>query len=183
MVYGATPLSSIRGSVDLMVSGPDWQVLDRIAGDLEQRLRKVGGLIGIERSWQGGSDRLQLDIDAAKASSYGLTPGAIAQQIAAQVNGTTGGSLRVPGENGVPVWVRLRSGQRSNPDAVAALNITAPDGAIVPLAQVAAIRSVYAPTSFTHQNLLRTVDVVGYRRSIAITSLNEPAALSRDRAC
>ncbi|OYV46253.1 MAG: acriflavin resistance protein, partial [Burkholderiales bacterium 21-58-4] len=44
VVYGATPLSSIRGTVDLMVTGPDWHVLDQIADQLERRLRKVGGL-------------------------------------------------------------------------------------------------------------------------------------------
>ena len=172
VVYGATPLSSIRGTIDLMVTGPDWRVLDRLAGELEQRLRKVGGLTGIERSWQGDAKRLQLDVDAARASSYGLTPGAIAQQVAAQVNGIPSGSLRVAGENGIPVWVRLRSDQRSNPAAIAALNITAPNGAGVPLAQVATVKTVYAPTTFTHQNLERTVDVLGFRRDIAVTALD-----------
>lgn len=173
VVYGATPLSSIRGTVDLMVSGPDWRVLDQIASELEQRLAKVGGLTGFERSWQGDSKRLQLDVDAAKASNYGLTPGAIAQQVAAQVNGIPGGSLRVEGENSIPVWVRLRGDERSSPAAIAALNLTAPSGAIVPLAQVAAVKTVYAPTSYTHQNLVRTVDVIGYRRNIAVTALDE----------
>jgi len=172
VVYGATPLSSIRGTVDLMVSGPDWRVLDRIADDLQHRLRTVGGLTGFERSWQGDAKRLQLEVDAAKASGYGLTPGTIAQQVAAQVNGIPGGSLRVPGENGIPVWVRLRGDQRSDPAALAALNLTAPNGAIVPLAQVATVKIVYAPTSYSHQNLQRTVDVIGYRRDIAVTALD-----------
>lgn len=176
VAYGATPLSSIRGTVDLMVSGPDWQVLDRIADDLQHRLQKVGGLNGFERIWQGDAKRLQLDVDAAKASSYGLTPGAIAQQVAAQVNGIPGGSLRVPGENGIPVWVRLRGDQRSDPAALAALNVTAPGGAIVPLAQVATVKTVFAPTAYTHQNLQRTVDVIGYRRDIAVTALDAHVA-------
>ncbi|MBN8777731.1 efflux RND transporter permease subunit [Thiomonas arsenitoxydans] len=173
VVYGATPLSSIRGTVDLMVSGPDWRVLDQIAGEIEQRLAKVGGLTGFERSWQGDSKRLQLDVDAARASNYGLTPGAIAQQVAAQVNGIPGGSLRVEGENSIPVWVRLRADERSSPAAIAALNLTTPNGAIVPLAQVATVKTVYAPTSYTHQNLVRTVDVIGYRRNIAVTALDQ----------
>jgi multidrug efflux pump subunit AcrB len=172
VVYGATPLSSIRGTVDLMVTGPDWHVLDQIADQLERRLQQVSGLTGFERSWQGDAKRMQLDVDAARASSYGLTPGAIAQQVAAQVNGFPGGSLRVPGENDIPAWLRLRSDERSSPAAIAALNITAANGSIVPLAQVATVKTVYAPTTFTHQNLQRTVDVVGYRRDIAVTALD-----------
>lgn len=176
VVYGATPLSSIRGTVDLMVSGPDWRVLDQIADALQARLAKVGGLTGFERSWQGDSKRLQLDVDAAKASNYGLTPGSIAQQVAAQVNGIPGGSLRVEGEDSIPVWVRLRADERSSPAAIGALNITAPTGVSVPLAQVATVRTVYAPTEFTHQNLVRTVDVIGFRRNIAVTALDDHVA-------
>ena len=176
VVYGATPLSSIRGTVDLMVSGPDWEVLDSIADELERRLQRVGGLSGFERNWNGDAKRLQLDVDTAKALSYGLTPAAIAKQVAAQVNGISGGSLRVPGENGVPVWVRLRGDQRSDAAAIAALSLSTPQGTIVPLAQVAAVRTVYAPTAITHQNLERTVDVVGYRRAIAITAVGAHVA-------
>jgi len=171
VVYGATPLSSIRGTVDLMVSGPDWEELDSIADELERRLQRVGGLSGFERSWNGDARRLQLDVDTAKALSYGLMPAAIAKQVAAQVNGIPGGSLRVPGENGVPVWVRLRADQRSDAAAIAALTLSTPQGTRIPLAQVATVRTVYAPTAFTHQNLERTVDVIGYRRAIAITAV------------
>jgi len=172
VVYGATPLSSIRGTVDLMVTGPDWHVLDQIANEIEARLQKVGGLTGFERSWQGESKRLQLDVDAAIAASYGLTPAVIAQQVAAQVNGIPGGSLRIAGENSVPVWVRLRADERSSPAAIAALYLTSPKGESIPLAQVAAVKPVYAPTAFTHQKLERTVDVIGYRRDIAVTALD-----------
>jgi multidrug efflux pump subunit AcrB len=178
VAYGATPLSSIRGTVDLMVTGPDWHVLDQIASNIEQRLQKVGGLTGFERSWQGDSKRLQLDVGAAKAADYGLTPAAIAQQVAAHVNGIPGGSLRVPGENSIPVWVRLRADQRSSPDAISALNLVIPGGALVPLAQVATVKTVYAPTVFTHQNLKRTVDVIGYRRDISVTSLDAHVAVA-----
>jgi multidrug efflux pump subunit AcrB len=176
VVYGATPMSSIRGTVDLMITGSDWRVLDRIARDVEQRLQKVGGLTGLERNWRGDSQRLQLEVDTARAASYGLTPAAIAQQVAAQVNGVRGGSLRVPGENSITVWARLRADQRSDPAAISALDLSSPNGAVVPLAQLATVKTVYAPTAFTHQNLERTVDVVGFRRDIAVTSLTTHVA-------
>jgi len=172
VVYGATPLASIRGTVDLMVSGPNWHVLNRLASKLEQRLRKVGGFTGIDRSWQGDSQRLQLNVNPTQAATYGLTPAAIARQIAAQVNGTPAGSILVANQSSVPVWIRLQADQRSSAAAVAALNLTAPGGRIVPLAQVAGVETVYAPTAYTHQNLLRTVDVIGFRRNISVSALN-----------
>ena len=176
VVYGATPLSSIRGTVDLMISGPDWRVLKRLADELEQRLSKVGGLTGFERSWQGDSQRLQLNVDPTQAAAYGLTPADIAKQVAAQVNGMPAGGIQVRNQSSIPVWIRLQADQRSSPAAVAALDLTTPSGRIVPLAQLAKVRTVYAPTAYTHQNLLRTVDVIGYRRHISVTALNTHVA-------
>jgi len=173
VVYGATPLSSIRGTTDLMISGPDWRVLDRLATEVEDRMETVGGLAGFERTWRGNSKRLQIDVAAAAASSYGLTPRAIAQQVGAQVNGIPAGGLRVSGENSIPIRVRLREDQRSSLESIAAAELMTPAGTSVPLGQVATIRSVYAPAALTHQDLQRTVDVIGYRRNVAVTALHD----------
>ena len=171
--FGATPLSSLRGTVDVMITGPDPAVLDKLADEVERRLDGVKGLTGTERSWQGGSRRINLDVDEAQAALYGLTPIAIAKQVAAQVGGAPGGRLRIPGENPVPVWVRLKADQRSNTEAVAALTIHAADGKALPLSAVARPVLTHAPTAETHQGLLPTVDVIGYRRNIAVTHLQD----------
>ncbi len=171
--YGATPLSSIRGSVDVMISGPDWRVLDRLANEAMERLAKVRGLTGIERSWQGHSHRIQLDVDPLQAHHFGLTADAIAQQVAAAIGGIPGGRLRVAGENPVPVWVRLEGDQRNDPEMLAGLPIRTPSGKLIPLSNLARTSVEYAPASHTHQSLVPTVDVIGYRRNVAVTHLQE----------
>ena len=171
--YGATPLSSIRGSVDVMISGPDWRELDRLADEVMQRLNSVGGLTGIERSWQGGSRRVQLDVDPLQAHHFGLTADAIAKQLAAAIGGIPGGRLRVSGENSIPVWVRLEPSQRNDPEFIAGLPMRTPDGRLVPLGNLASVSIEYQPASHTHQALTPTIDVIGYRRNIAVTHLHE----------
>ena len=172
-VYGATPLSSIRSSVDVMVQGPDPAVLDRLADEVMARLKQVGGLTGVERSWQGASLRIELNVDPARARLYGLTALQVAEQVAAQVDGVPGGGLRVPGENAVPIWVRLEPEQRDGLVSLAALNIRANDGTLVPLEAMASPRWITEPTAETHQALLPTVDVLAWRRDISITKLHE----------
>ena len=171
--YGATPLSSIRGSVDVMISGPDWRVLDRLADEVMARLAQVPGLTGVERSWQGGSWRIQLDVEPLQAHHFGLTADAIARQVAAAIGGTTGGRLRVPGENPIPVWVRLEPGQRNDPEMIAGLPIRTPGGELIPLSNLARVAIEHEPASHTHQALTPTVDVIGYRRNVAVTHLQE----------
>jgi multidrug efflux pump subunit AcrB len=176
--YGATPLSSIRGSVDVMITGPDWRVLDRLADEVLRRLAKVPGLTGVERSWQGHSRRVQLDVDPLQAHHLGLSADAIAKQLAAAVGGVPGGRLRVVGENPIPVWVRLEPSERNDPEMIAGLPIRTPDGDLIPLSNLARVSIEHEPASHTHQALEPTVDVIGYRRNVAITHLQENVELA-----
>lgn len=169
--YGASPLASIRGSVDVMISGPDWPVLDRLGEEVLERLAMVPGLTGLERSWQGGSRRVRLDVDSLQANHFGLGVDAIAGQLAAAVGGVAGGRLRVAGENPIPVWVRLTADERNDPEMLAGLPIRTPDGRLIPLGNLARVAIERAPASHTHQALTPTLDIVGYRRDIAITHL------------
>jgi len=171
--FGATALSSIRGSVDVMITGPDPSILDTLGDDVMARLQKVKGLTGLERTWQGRAQQLNLNVDPIRARIYGLTAQDVAAQVAASVQGIPGGRLRINGENPIPIWVRLKAGQRSTPEAINALQISTASGKFIPLAALASPAMSFAPTSETHQALVPTLDVVGYRRNIAITSLHD----------
>jgi multidrug efflux pump subunit AcrB len=172
-VFGATPLSTIRANVDVMLSGPDPAVLDRLAGQVEKRLRNLPGLTGMERSWQSGAKRIELNVDPARARLYGLSAGEIATQVAQAVGGMPGGRIRVPGNDPIPIWVRLRNGQRNSREDIEALSIRLHNGGQVPLAALATPRIITAPTAETHQYLEPTIDILAWRRNIAITTLHE----------
>jgi len=145
-----------------------------------ERLSKVRGLTGVERSWQGHSRRVQLDVDPLQANHFGLSADAIAKQVAAAVGGVPGGRLRVSGENPIPVWVRLKTGERNDPEMIAGLPIRTPDGKLIPLSNLARVSIEHAPASHTHQALLPTVDVIGYRRNVAVTHLQESVERALD---
>jgi len=171
--FGATPLSSIRSTVDIMITGPDTSVLDKLADKVLARLEHVRGLTGTERTWQGMSQRINLNVDPAKARLYDLTARDVAHQIASAVGGMSGGTLRITGENPISIWVRFEPGQRSDPEQLQALSIRTKDGKAIPLASVAQLEVAYVPTAETHQGLLPTIDVLGYRSNIAVTHLHD----------
>ena len=171
--FGATPLSSIRATVDVLVRGPDPAVLDRLADEVMQRLEGIHGLTGMERSWQGYSERLTLNVDPALARLYGLTARDVASQVAEAVGGRSGGLLRVPEENAIPIWVRLEKGQRTDLEAIRAIAIHTRSGGIVPLSALASPTTVSAPTAETHQYLQPTIDILAWRRNVAVTALHD----------
>jgi len=174
--FGATPLSSLRATVDVMLQGPDPAVLGRFADQVMQRLKSVHGLTGTERTWQDHSERIALHVDPAKARLYGLTAADVASQVAVAVGGAPAGSMRVPGENSIPVWVRLKKDQRADLESIRAINIRAKNGQFVPLAALAAPTRISAPTAQTHQYLQPTIDVLGWRQNVAVSALHGEVA-------
>ncbi len=177
-VFGATPLSSIRANVDVMLKGPDPAVLDSLADQVMTRLQSVPGLTGIERSWQGHANKIELNVDPSLARLYGLSASTIARQVAQAVGGTPGGRLRVMGEDPIPVWVRLQNGQRNDALDLNSLPIRSLDGGFIPLASLAKPRLVTTPTAETHQYLEPTIDILAWRRNIAITTLHDQVEMA-----
>ena len=172
-VFGATPLSSIRANVDVMIKGPDPAILDTLADKVIKQLETIPGLTGLERSWQGHAKRIELNVNPSLARLSGLSAATIAQQVAQAVGGTPGGRLRVKGEDPIPVWVRLENGQRNDTIDLESLSIRSSDGGFIPLASVAKPRMLTTPTAETHQYLEPSIDILAWRRNIAITTLHD----------
>jgi multidrug efflux pump subunit AcrB len=170
--FGSTPLSSIRGTVDVMVSGPDPLILSQLGDEILDRLETVGGMSAVVRSWQADSTRWNIKVDEHEARRLGLTARAISSQVAAAVGGRPAGELRIASEDPIPVIARLAPQQRDTPAAIERLNIRTPSG-WVPLGSVASIETETVPTIETHQSLMPTIDIVGYRRDIDVVHLQE----------
>lgn len=172
-VLGSTPFASIRANVDVMISGKDPRVLSKIADEVVTRLEQVRGLTGIERSWQNGAKRIELNVDSERARLYGLNAEDISAQIADAIGGVSGGRLRVPGEVPIAVWVRIQDGQRNSVEDLQALSIRLADGSFIPLISVATPRILTTQTAETHQHFEPTIDVLAWRDDIATTTLHQ----------
>ena len=168
--FGATPLSSIAAPVDVMISGPDPKVLDRLADEVKARLMKVRGLTTVTRSWTRDKVEYLVDVDQEKAARYGLDPVSISEQIKSAVKGEPASVLRVPGEDGYTIRVRYPWRDRDSVADLSHLYLASKQGP-VPLAELASIRRHYTRTRFTRQGLQPTVDIYGYRGTTSITHL------------
>jgi multidrug efflux pump subunit AcrB len=168
--FGATPLSSIAASVDILITGPDATVLDSLADEVEKRLMNVRGLTTVHRSWTLDKRELLIDIDMEKAAIYGLDPVVISREITSALTGTSASVLRIPGEDGVPIRVRYDEKARNSIKSLEEMYISTAAGP-VPLREIASFRKHYSRTRFTRQDLMPSVDIYGYRATTAITHL------------
>jgi len=168
--FGATPLSSIAASVDIMITGPDPAVLDRLADDVAARLMNVRGLTTVSRSWYMDKQEALLDVDVEKAAKYGLDPVSISRELTAALAGTPASVLRVPGEDGYVIRVRYPLDARDSLKRLGEVYIASKAGP-VPLRELVSFNMSKTRTKFTRQNLESSIDVYGYRATTAITHL------------
>jgi multidrug efflux pump subunit AcrB len=171
--FGATPLSTIRAPIDVMITGPDIDTLDRIGTEVERRLReRVRGLTSVSRSWHADSVEQQFVADADTLALYGISPAALAGQLQASVRGGAASAFRVPNEDGLPIWVQMKGPARTSTSALASYPVMTSRGP-VPLATLGRFIARPAPAVITRQGLQRTLDVQAYRGRVPISHLQE----------
>jgi len=178
--FGATPLSSIRASVDVMIAGPDLATLDRIGRDVQQRLSdKVRGATSITRSWTMDSRDVSFHADPERLALYRISPASVAVQLQGAVRGMPGSVFRVPNEDGLPIWLQLEPKQRRYASQLETYPIQTAEGP-VPLEQLGRIERRPTASVITRQGLQRTLDIQLYRSRQPISHLQEDvmAALS-----
>ncbi len=171
--FGATPLSTIRASVDVMISGPDMEVLDRIGKDVENRLEKgLKGATSITRSWTLDSVEVQFHADPEKLALYRISPAAVVGQLAGAVRGFPSSVFRIPNQDGLALWVQLPRSERTQAEQLESYPIMTPAGQ-VPLAQLGSISRQPVSSVITRQGLQRTLDIQAYRSRQPISHLQE----------
>jgi CzcA family heavy metal efflux pump len=170
--YGATALSSIKATVDIMVSGPDVRVIDEIGEEVMSRLRSVKGLESIARSWTLDKRELAFEVHMEKAAIYGMSPVTISQQVAAAVRGGVVSVFRVPGQDGYGIRVQYGPEFRDSIPVIETMLIQTPKGP-VPLRELGAISVIKAQTTLTRQYLQPTLDIYGYRGLTAVSHIHE----------
>ncbi len=170
MDYGATPLSSIKATIDEMVYGKDPYVLDKIGNKLLSLMYKVKGLTSASRNWYMDKRELILEIDSNKASLFGLTPLQIAQYVGGFVKGIPASSFVVPMENGLTIKLILSKNQRDAVEKLKNLPIPTKKG-FIPLSYFAKVKEEKTQSVITHKDLKNTLDIEGYRATAPTTIL------------
>jgi multidrug efflux pump subunit AcrB len=171
--FGATPLSTIRAPIDVMISGPDTATLDRLGSEVEQRLRStVRGLTSVTRSWRLDNFETRFVAEPEKLALYGVSPATLTAQLQGAVRGMPSSSYRVANEDGLPLWAQLAAPGRASTARLEDYPVTTPRGT-VPLAAFGSLTRQPAPALVTRQGLQRTIDVQGFRVRRPISHLQE----------
>jgi copper/silver efflux system protein len=136
--------TGIKTPVGLKFLGPDLEVLNRLAVEAEAVLKKVPGTASAFAERVTGGYYLDFDIKRREAARYGLTVGDVQDVIAMALGGETI-TQTVEGLERYPVNLRYFQDYRDNLPALRRVLVPTPNGAQVPMEQVADIKIHQGP--------------------------------------
>jgi multidrug efflux pump subunit AcrB/outer membrane protein TolC len=168
--YGATPLSTSKAPIDIVISGPDVHILDELADKVITRLKGVKGLTDVRRSWYIDKPERKVVVNPKLAAFYGLTPADVARLMKTAVKGVPAGTMRLQGSLDIPVAVQYRSSQVDSTDKLGDIILPTAKGP-VPLRAVAKIEPVAELPYITREVLQNTIDITGIPDGLTIAQI------------
>ena len=172
--YGATPVSTTKAPLDLILSGPDPALLDRLADEAMTRLKGTPGLVDLNRSWYQDKTETQVRVSPELARLYGTSPEEVAQNLRAAVQGVAASRLRLAGYLDVPIRVRYRAEQVHAPDRLDEVAVPTRLGT-VPLRALGVTETHRTAPFVTRENLQTTIDVTGGNQGLTIAQVTAQA--------
>ena len=134
-------LSGVRGANSAKIIGPDLATLEELARQAMHEMDQVKGITDLGIFWVLGQPNLNIRVDRAKASRYGLNSGDINTVVQAALGGATATTL-LEADRQFNVVVRAAPQFRSSIDAVRNIKVgyqTPSGNAYIPLSELASI--------------------------------------------
>ncbi len=162
--------TGIKTPVGIKVSGPDLEVLERVAGEIERAVKTLPETVSAFGDKAAGGYYLDFRIRREDAARYGLTIGDVQDVIQSAVGGMNV-TETVEGLERYPVNLRYPRELRDNPERLRRVLIPTPTGAQVPISLVADIELTRGPPSIKTENArpnawvyvdIDTSDIGGY---------------------
>lgn len=162
--------TGIKTPIGIKVSGPDLQVLEDVAGDIERALKALPDTLSAFGDKAAGGYYLDFDIRRDEAARYGLTVGDVQDVIQSAIGGMNI-SQTVEGLERYPINLRYPRELRDNPEQLARVLIPTPSGRHIPLSLVADVELRRGPPSIKSEGArpnawvyvdIKSSDIGGY---------------------
>ena len=146
--------------VAFRVSGPDYDELRRIAGEVADVMRANEHMRLVHLDWNEKSKVVQLEIDQNKARLVGVTSSGLSNMLNAILSGYFVTEYRER-DKLIEVLARAETGERRSLDELGDVNIPTQNGRSIPLSQVATVKYVQEDGVIWRRNRVPTITVQG----------------------
>lgn len=147
-------LTGSRGDVAVKLFGPDLKTLNRLAAEIADTLRSIGGSEDVFASQNSGVQYYELEIDRMAAGRHGLDIASLQRILRGQLEGLPLGIIQ-EGTRRTPLVIKADAAAAASPATFASMPLSLADGTIVPLSDLATIRRVEGVVSIGRERAQR----------------------------
>jgi len=165
--YGATPLSTTRAPLDVIISGPDSRIVSRLADECLEALKGQPGLLDVRRAWYFDKTEFHVDVDPSLARLYQTTPASVARELKGMVKGVPATPMRLAGYLDIPITVQYAGEHVRRPGQLLDAYVSTRFGPL-PLRALAGVSQQRNQPFITRERLRNTIDITGVNRVFTI---------------
>jgi len=149
--------SGVRADVAAVLSGDDFDVLERKGAEIERILKAIPGAADVSTEQVTGQPVLQVRVNRDEIARYGI-PAKTVLDLVESLGGKHLGSV-YEGQLRFPLVARLPDAVRAGPEASGAILVTTPAGERIPLGLLAKIEVVEGPSTIKREWYQRRIRV------------------------
>jgi Cu(I)/Ag(I) efflux system membrane protein CusA/SilA len=155
--------TGIRTQVGVKVFGSDLATIEKKSAEIERVLHDVPGAVDLYAERITGAPYLEIHINRTAAARYGISVGD-AQDVIESAIGGKNLTFTIEGRQRFPVRVRYARDFREDLESMKDVLVAAPNGAQIPLKDIAEIGVALGPSMITSENgLLRGTVLMNVR--------------------
>jgi heavy metal efflux system protein len=151
-------VAGVNAALAVKIFGPDFHMLDSLAGVVKGVLKKVQGVddLGILRNL--GQPEFRIELDQQKMALYGVNI-ADANSVIEMALGGKAATQLFEGERKFDVRIRYTADSRNTQEKIEQLRVPTQDGTRIPISEIATIRKLTGPAFIFRDNNTRHIAV------------------------
>lgn len=168
--FGATPLSTTRAPIDVMISGRDSIILHHLAEKIDNELRSIKGLNDLRFSWSHNKPETHFLPNLAFTNRYNVSPVEIGEYLGTAFSGRTSSYLKLHGFVDIPIRAELGHNGQPWEQNLEDLVLTREGGELF-LGALGRSQPVLKATLVTRENLRETIDILGINSILPLSTV------------
>jgi CzcA family heavy metal efflux pump len=151
-------LSGTRANIAVKIFGSDLYRLRTLAEEVRGQMEGVEGVVDLSVEQQQNVPQIQIRPNRRALARYGMNIGDLSEKVDVAFAGETVSQV-IEGDRLFDLMVRYDEEHRGNIQAVKNAELTLEDGTVVPLSELASIKSRSGPNTISRENVQRKIVV------------------------
>ncbi len=149
-------LSGVRAQIAVKIFGEDLNVLRQKAGEVEELMKTIPGMVDIFAERLVMIPQLHVRIDREQARRHGVMVGEVAEYAELAMQGKIVSQI-LEGSRTFDVVLRLSDEARNDADAIRAIPVDTQNGTVLPLSQLATVQEAKGPNQINREGVQRRI--------------------------